>query len=331
MECWMRLLKIELTSTQMQETIVIGDNKQENERRYNYGIVSSTIGDNLSIKVQGTKYPAINKDKGTLTIINLDYETILRIKLGQYYKIKIWCGYKSWNKEPFLLYSGEISHMSTKIYSHHETETYIIFASTIVAKYSQKRMNLSLNSGLNVYAMMSYVLNTNGASKYHLDPKLKEKAINEYKALNGTLTTVLDSYTLTLGGEYSVACDGTEGTVIDVTSTKGKRFIKLDPSAIPMKSGNPTVTSEGLRMELLPICNLKVGDILVIDPALINIAIENAESVTSTFNANYMDSNGCYMIIELGFSLENRGQNFGYQIKARALDILYNLTGISGK
>lgn len=330
MQCWMRLLRIEFTSIQARETIVIGDNQQERQRRYHHGIVASSINDNLSIKVTGTKYPAINKDKGTITIINLDYETILRIKLGEYYNVKIYCGYKSWNKEPFLIYSGEVSYMSTKIYSHHETETYITFASRIVAKYSQKRMNLALNSGLNVYAMMNYVLNANGATKSHLDPELKKKAITEYKMLNGQLTTILDSYTLTNTGDYSIAVDGTEGTVIDVTSIKGKRFIKVDPHAIPIGSGNPTVTSEGLQIILLPICNLKVGDILVIDPTIINIAIQNAESVISTFNANYMDSNGCYMIRELTFNLENRGSNFGYQIKARALDVLRNLTGISG-
>lgn len=330
MRCWMRLLRVELISQQNQDKIVIGDNQKERERNYPFGLTASSIGDNLSIKIQGTKYPAINKDKGVLTIINLDMETRLKIQVGQYYGIKIYCGYKSWNSEPFLIYSGEVSHMSTKFYSHHDTETYITFASKIVAKYSQNRMNFALNSGLNVYAIMNYVLNANGATNSHLDPQLKQKVIEEYKMANGSLSSILDSYTFTQTGDYTVAVDGTEGTVIDVTSIKGKRFIRIDPNVIPIGSGNPTVSSEGLNIVLLPVCNLKVGDILVVDNSLINISISNAESVTSTFNANYMDSNGYYMIYELGFTLENRGSNFQYNIKARALDVLKNLTGISG-
>lgn len=338
MNCWMRQLKIELISEISKEKIVFGDNQRERMRTYMYGVPTSSVNDNLTIKVSGTKYPALNKDKGTVVIYNIDQATLLKIQQGKFYHIKIWCGYKSWGNEPFLLYSGEVAYLSTTIHSNHDTECYIIFASSLVARYSQKRINLALNSGLNIYAVMNYVLQTSGVTKSHLDQELKNKVINEYRMTNGTCSTILDSYTIANTGDYTISTDGTEGTVIDITTLKGKRFIKIDSKSIPIQSGNPTVTSEGLKIMLFPVCNLKVGDVLVIDNRLINVAIQNAESVTSTFNTNYMDLSsdplkdgtyGYYMIYELSYNLENRGTSFQYNVKGRALSIIKNLTGVS--
>lgn len=338
MQCWMRKLKIELISDITKQKIVFGDNQEERTRSYMYGVPSPSVNDNLTIKVTGNKYPALNKDKGTVTIYNINQATLLKIQQEKFYHINIYCGYQSWGEDPFLIFSGEVAYLSTTIHSAHDTECYIIFASSLVARYSQKRMNLALNSGLNIYSLMNYVLYTNGVTKAHLDQELKKSVINEYRMTNGSLTTILDSYTIANTGDYTIATDGTEGTVIDVTTLKGKRFIKIDSRSIPIQSGNPTVTSEGLKIMLFPVCNLKVGDVLVIDNSLINVAIQNAESVTSTFNTNYMDltsdplkdgTYGYYMIYDLGYTLENRGSAFQYNIKGRALSILKNLTGVS--
>lgn len=329
MKCWMRLLRIELTSKlNPRNVMVFGNTFGQTKRTYQHGLPSPTINDALTIKVDGTKYPATNKDKGVITIINLSYDTIVKIKLGMYYKIKILCGYQSWNKEPFPIFEGEISHMSQKIYSAHDTETYIQFASSLVASYSQNRMNFTLNSGINLYAAMNYMLNANGARNVHIDPELKKSFINEVKHYYGTASTILDSAKLANCGSYDISTDGVDGNVIDITTIKGKRVIKIDNKSIPIGSGNPTVSSEGLAITLLPLMNLKVGDVLEIDNALLDISINSAD-VTSTFNANYMDTNGRYMIYELRFTLENRGNSFQYNIKARALDIIKNLSGVS--
>ena len=339
MQCWMRTLKIELVSEVLKKKIVFGDNQTSRTRKYNYGITAPSVNDNLTIKVAGTKFPATNKDKGTVTIYNIDQPTLLAIQQGQFYHINIYCGYKSWNTVPMLIFSGEVAYLSTTIHSAHDTECYIIFASSLVARYSQRRMNLALNSSLNVYAVMNYVLYANGVTKSNVDPTLKKLVINEYKQTNGKLSTVLDSYTLNNTGDYTISTDGSEGGyVIDVTTLKNKRFIRIDSKSIPIAGGNPTVTSEGLHITLLPVANLKVGDVLVIDNRLINVAISNAESVSSTFTTNYMDLTsdplkdgtwGYYMIQELAYTLENRGSTFQFDIKARALSIIKNFTGVS--
>ena len=348
MKCWMRLLKIELTSQiNPRQKIVFGETKPQTERlRYSLGIPAPTINDNLMIKVDGTKYPATAKDKGTLTICNLTYETLIRIVEGKFYNIKIYCGYQSWNgEEPFPIFDGEIAYMSPKVYSNHDVEVYIIFTSKLVASYSQNRMNFSLNSGLNLYAAMNYMLAAQGVQNRHIDVKLKDSFINEYKQLYGKANTILDSATLNNTGDYTISTDGIDGNVIDVTTIKGKRVIKITDRSIPI-GNQPTVSSEGLNITLLPIRNLKVGDILKINNALIDTSISSAESVHSTFNTNYLDatggtlvdengtyrkegSYGYYMIMELHYILENRGSNFQYQIKGRALSIIKNLTGVS--
>ena len=347
MKCWMRMLKIVLTSKiNPRQKLVFGEQKPQTERlRYTLGIPAPTINDNLTIKVDGTKYPATAKDKGTLTICNLNYETLVRIKEGQYYGITIYCGYQSWEKDPFPIYDGEIAYMSPKVYSNHDVEVFIIFASKLVASYSQRRMNFSLNSGINLFAAMNYMLASQGVQNRHIDSSLKDSFVNEYKFLYGKANTILDSATLNSTGDYTISTDGIDGNVIDVTTTKGKRVIKINDEAIPIGS-QPTVSSEGLNITLLPLQNFKVGDILKINNALIDTSISSAEGVSSTFNTNYLDASGgplvdesgnyrkeasygYYMIYELHFTLENRGSNFHYQIKGRALSILKNLTGVS--
>ena len=187
-------------------------------------------------------------------------------------------------------------------------------------------MNLTLNSSINLFASINYMLKHQGVYGYHIDENLKNAFVKEVTSLYNTTSTILDSATLSQEGNYIISTDGTDGSVVDVTTIKGKRVIEVNPETIPIGSGNPTVSSEGLTIELLPVGNLKVGDILHIDNSLIDVSIANAESVFSTFNTNYMDTNGFYMIIELNYTLENRGDAFKYHIKARALDIISKIT-----
>ena len=64
--CWMRRIRIELTSQKYNEKLIFGDNED----------------DNLTIKINGTKYNASNKDCGVVTINNLSYETMIKLIEG---------------------------------------------------------------------------------------------------------------------------------------------------------------------------------------------------------------------------------------------------------
>lgn len=304
MKAWMRRLKIELISPITKSKLVFGEDGK----------------DNLTISVQGSKYPALLKDKGTISIYNLDYATITKIILYKYYKVKIYAGYRDTGE--ILIFSGQISYISNKIHSAHDWQCYICFASDVVSQYSQNRMNLNLTSGINLYTAIENICYRSGITNPHIDPELKNTFINEVNNLYGTTSTILESATLTNQGKYTISSDNTLGTVIDVTTTKGKRIIKIKNDTIPIGGGNPRLSSAGLQITLLPTFNFQPGDILQIDNGILDVSISSADSVTTTYNTNYLDKNGMYMITELTYTFENRGNSFQYDIKARALNII---------
>ena len=308
-DTWRRILRIELTSTKLKSKIVIGDKEEEN----------------LAINVSGTKYPAMLKDKGVISIMNLDYSTILKIQLGEYYKIKIFAGYKGSNfANPgtgFEVFSGSVAYISVKIKTRFDWECYINYASDVVAQYSQNRMNLAFNSSLNVFTAIDYVCGASGMKNYTIDPDLKKQFINQVNEYFDKASTILDSTTMN-AGTYLISSDGTDGSVIDVTSTNGKRVLVLNSDMIPVINGNPTLSSDGLHMTLLPVYNFKIGDIIQIPNSIIDFSSNSAEAYENGFNPNYIDKNGLYMILEISYTLGNRSDTYQYQIKGRALSII---------
>lgn len=308
-DSWRRILRIELISAKLNSKIVIGDKEEEN----------------LAITVNGTKFPAMLKDKGVISIMNLDYSTILKIQIGEYYKIRIFAGYKGSNfanpATGFEVFNGSVAYISVKIKSRFDWECYINYASDVVAQYSQNRMNLAFNSSINVFTAIDYVCGANGMKSYTIDPDLKNQFINQVNEYFDKASTILDSTTMN-AGTYLIGSDGTDGNVIDVTSTNGKRVLKLNAKTIPIINGNPTVSSDGLHMTLLPLFNFKVGDIIEIPNEILDISSNSAEAYENGFNPNYIDKNGRYMILEINYQLGNRSDTFQYQIKGRALSII---------
>lgn len=302
--CWMRRIRIELTSQKYNEKLIFGDNED----------------DNLTIKINGTKYNAPNKDCGVVTINNLSYETMIKLIEGEYYKIKISAGYKN---NISTIFTGGVAFISHKIHSTHDTECYIAYNSDLVASFSQWRMQFSLNSSINLYSALYAVSANAGFGNIHLDSSLKEKFLNEAKTYYSDAATILDAvaYQTDKFGSFTWSTDNSDGNIIDVTTTTGKRYINIDSTTIPIGGGNPTVTSEGLKISLLPVFNFKVGDIIIVENRLIDVSV-NTPNVYSgnTFNTNYLDSKGQYMILELNYNFENRGSNFIYNIKARSVE-----------
>ena len=144
--CWMRQIEVRLYS-------------QLNNSKIVYG---GTSDSQLDITVKGNKYLSSLKDNGTITISNLTYAEITKLILGQYYKIEIWAGYRTQSLQRY--FKGSVSYISDKIRARRDNETYILFASDMVAAYSQQRMNLTLNSGINLYSAFRYICLTNGIS-----------------------------------------------------------------------------------------------------------------------------------------------------------------------
>lgn len=319
--------------------LIIGDNDGPTDKDYqelqlgDYANKHNPPGTNFDIRVSGTKYLALTKDKGVIEINNLEYDTVALIMNAQLFKIEIKIGYGSLNNL-FTIAKGEVSYISQKIHSHHDTTTYITYASEFVAAWSQSRINFSVNSGINLYSLINYLFIENGGTevKTDLDVALKYNTLqNVYNEWDNS-ANIIDKALATQGTTYQLSSDSSlSGNVISCTSLGEKRVINLQESQIMIMNGNPTVTSQGLKIKLIPSFNFVPGDILIIDNAMIDVSggMNNPDSVTNTFNVNYMDTNGQYMIQEINYVFENRGSNFYLDVTARAVSLFENISGAS--
>jgi hypothetical protein len=226
-------------------------------------------------------------------------------------------------------FKGSVSYISDKIAERRDNNCYILFASDMVAAYSQKRMNLTLNSGVNLYSAFRYICLTNGIDSSHLSNSLKNEFLDEAMANYGSAATLVDQIadnTRTFSLDTDDSIDG--AGVVNCSDLRDKRVIKVNPRTIIFSKGNPTLDKDGLKISLLPTFCFKPGDIIVIDNAIIDVSISDPNSVASTFKSNYLDENGAYMIIELDYTMQNRGSAFEINIKARSLNIIKNIVGV---
>lgn len=309
--CWMRQIEIRLYSILNNSKIVYG----------------GTADSQLNITVKGNKYLSSLKDNGSVTISNLTYAEITKLILGQYYKIEIWAGYRTQSLQCY--FKGSVSFISDKIATRRDNQTYILFASDMVAAYSQKRMNLTLNSGINLYAAFRYICLTTGIDSNHLPESLKQQFLQEVTQNYGTAATLVDQIAQNTGS-FSIDTDNSiDGAgVVNCSDLTDKRQIRINPNTINFTKGNPTLDKDGLKITLLPTFCFKPGDIIIIDNSIIDVSISDPNQVASTFKANYLDKNGAYMIIELDYNMQNRGPTFEINIKARSLDIIKNIVGV---
>lgn len=309
--CWMRQIEIRLYSKIVNQKVVLG----------------GTSDTQLNISIKGNKYLSALKDNGVITISNLTYAEITKLILGQFYKIEIWAGYRTTGMQCF--FKGSVSFISDKIVARRDNETYILFASDMVAAYSQKRMNLTLNSGINLYAAFRYICLTTGIDSNQLPDSLKQEFLREVTQNYGTAATLVDQIAQNTGS-FSIDTDNSidGGGVVNCSDLSDKRQIKINPNTINFTKGNPTLDKDGLKICLLPTFCFKPGDIIIIDNSIIDVSISDPNQVASTFKSNYLDKNGAYMIIELDYNLENRGPTFEINVKARSLDIIKNIVGL---
>lgn len=309
--CWMRQVEVRLTSRITNQRIVFG------------GKDSSQL--NISVKIN--KYLSALKDNGSVTISNLTYAQIYELIAGEYYDIEIWAGYRT-QKQLKCYFKGAVSFISDKIQARRDNTCYILFASQLVAAYSQKRMNLNLNSGINLYAAFNYICLTNGIDASHLPQSLRNQFLREVISNYGTPATLCEQLANNTNS-FSVNSDSSlDGAgVINCSDLSDKRQIRISPNTINFSRGNPTLDSDGLKISILPTFCFVPGDIIYIDNSILDISIADPNSVSSTFKSNFLDPDGGYMIIELSYEFENRGEAFQIDIKARGLNIIKNITG----
>lgn len=339
---WMRRVQIILKAKKTNKngksnTIVFGDPFLEDKDATlltGQSIKQSQKTDQHTIRIIGSKYLATLKDCGVIEISNVEYDTLALIMLEEMYDVTIKVGYESTGTLE-TYFHGEISYISQKIHSHHDVTLYLTYASRAVAAYSQKRINFTGISSVNIYTLLEYLTACVGDTAT-LSRHLKEQVIDRAITESGTFTDLITECTAGLGETYQFSTDDSiSGTVISCTTFTDKRFINLVDmgGVVSIKNGNPTVTSSGLDITLLPFMNFVPGDIIQIDNGWIDLSsgMNDAEAVKNTFNTSYIDKDGQYMIYEIHYAFANRGAEFELHVKARALDYFKNLSGISVK
>ena len=321
---WMRTLKIKLYSKLYNVAPLIfgyNDEMTDDEKRK---FPNANINQ-LDITVTSSKELSALKDGGTITISNLTYADIVRIIEGQFYKVEIYVGYKTTGMMCFA--KGEIAYISNKIRMRRDHTCIIIFASEFVAQYSQGRINLNYNSGINLYSAFKYLFLTNGISNTHLPESLKQETLKDITSLSGTCASLSEQLANNTR-DFSLNTDSSaENIVIDCSNLSDKRQIKIDSHTINFRNGNPTLSSNGLNISVMPLWNFKPGDIIIIDNAIIDLSESSLSGAQSNFKANYLDQDGAYIITKVENQFQNRGSSFECNLIAYSIHKISNIIG----
>lgn len=318
-DCWIRRCRVTFFSVEPDQhgkgmSVVLGDNPN----------------DNLDIKIKGVKELALLKDNGTIAISNLSYDTVSLIMAYKLFGIKVEIGYRSSN-DLFCVAKGQVSFIQEKIHSRHDMTWYVMYASEFVAKWSQRRINFSIRSGVNVFDMINYMFLREGGAKTNLSPALRNIVLSQINPENQTIGSVIEQALSNTNTAFTMSADSSfDDAVINVTTLSDKRYIKIDPSMINIVNGNPTITSDGLEITFQPVFDFCPGDIIHIENRFIDASsgVSDTFSAAKTFNTNYLDQNGNYMIRHVDYVFENRGNNFYFKCRAVALSVFQGITGV---
>lgn len=293
-KAWIRDLQVKLTSSSLHKTITFKD---------------------FDISIVGSKYMSCIKDKFTIKIKNLTYSEILQLINGKYYTIEILCGYKSIGAQS--IFKGSVIYMSYQ-QDDPTTNTIIILAgSKLVAQYGQSKMNMSLNSGINMYSAIKFLCKRAGIRNANVNEKLKYRILKESISTQEAIGNSIQSFANIM--EFATNSEGTNNndvTILD-PSNSSNRVIKIDSSNLILVSGYPKLSSDGLTLSTLPIFNFVPLDVIQLDNSLIDLSVESNDS--SNFNKSmFLDKDGKYMIIQIDYDLANRSSEYRLTITAKA-------------
>lgn len=315
-KAWMRILEITLISETLKKKITFGNNWEK-------GL------NDLNIKVEGSKYLSSMKDRFTVSISNLTYKEITALISGQFYSIEIKAGYRS--SPAKTIFKGGVLYISNNLDDGKSNTVVILCASEAIAKYGQTRMNLSYNSGINMYSAISYICKKAGcdSSNSYIDEDFKNNILKENEIASGSINSWLDLLCEKKG--YVVSTDSTLGSDISIWNPyrRDKRKLVLDNSNVILVGGYPTLDSDGLKLNVLPTISFCPGDTVKIDNTIINIGVTNEDEAYKNLG-QFLDEDGNYIIYQVDVNLENRSSTYMYTLHCKAKSIWSNFGGIYG-
>lgn len=305
-KAWMRVLRITLTTKGPGQN---GKNKQ-------LVIEEDANGIGLAVSVSGNKYMSTLKDSCTVKISNLTYAEIIQIITGQFYNIKIECGYKT--NAIQTIFEGGVMYISNLRESVDTNTVTILCASHLVATYGQRRINLSFNSGVNLYSAINFICKVGGVPNPNISTQFKKQFLDGINnASNQTAAEWINDQTTKKGTYISSSdCIGNSFMTLFDASKSNARVIKINNDTLLLTNGFPRMTADGLVFSVMPTFAFQCGDTIVVDNALIQINVTSQSEATKNLGG-LLDENGQYMIYEIHYELQNRGQNFYIEIYAK--------------
>lgn len=314
LKAWMRVLTVKLTSKKFNKQLIFGENWK------NGGI-------DLNISVSGTKFLSPMEDECIVRITNLTYKEIVTIINGEFYDIEIIAGYR--NANIFTIFKGGVLYVSNELGDRKSNDVVIICTNNLVAKFGQNKLNISLNSGINMYGAIKLITEKAGIKNTYIDEKFKNMVLRESQAQTESITSWLDI--LASGNGLVVNGDSSEGNDLSIwnPSISNSRVINLKSDNIILTGGYPTLDSNGLKLALMPTINLCPGDTIILDNSIIDIGTSSRDEAVKNIG-QFLDRDGKYVIMEIDFDLQNRSSEFSYKIKARAKSLWNRLGDLYG-
>lgn len=314
----MRVLRVTLTTKAAGENgkarqIVFGDNEASSVQLQ--GIKSQFNSADLAISVSGNKYMSTLKDACTIKISNLTYVQIIQIISGEYFNVKVEAGYRT--SSVTTLFEGGVMYISNLREAVETNTVTILCASYLVARYGQKRINLSFNSGINLYSAINFVCKVGSVPNPNISTQFKKEFAEEIMNANQSAASWIEELTQKNGSYISSSdCIGNSFMTLFNSSKSNARVIKLNEDNLILTNGFPRMTTEGLTFSMMPTFAFQCGDTIVMDNSLIQINVQSQKDTLKNWGG-LLDENGQYMIYEIHYELQNRGNNFYLEINAK--------------
>jgi len=310
MRAWDRVLGVILTST-------------SKKLQVSYGLNDT---DNLEISISGNKYLSALKDNFSVTITNLTYNEVVRLIAAEMNEIQIVCGYKHGGSR--CIFKGGCLAISNQKQDASTNSIIFICPSKLVSIYNKQRLNLTLNSGINMYSALSIICKQAGINNPKISKEFKSRLLTQAITTSSSAGNIIEQI-CNQNTTYVVNADASYDSGVSVWDAyrEDTRVIPLSPKNIIVANGYPTLSSSGLTLYVLPVFNFMPGDVIQIDNAYIDISQSSKDEVLSEPNkAIYLDPKGEYMIHEIAYTLTNRGSQFSLRLLCKRRSLLKGVT-----
>lgn len=310
MQAWLRHLQIELTSNVLKKKLTFGVNYLDDK-------------DDLYIDVQCFKYLSSLKDEATIKIKNLTMSEVVQIIDGKYYDVTIKCGYKS--SSVMTIFSGSVMYVSNSIDDRKSNTVIILCASKFLAKYGQTRLNLSMTSGINIYSAINFICRRSQIPNTNVSEQFKKQFLQTVENVNNTTAASWIDTLCSNNSSFMINVDASNTSIMSIfdAAKSNNRIITLRNDNIILQN-YPQLTTNGFTLNVMPTFNFMPGDVIKIDNSILQIPVYNKSEISKSYG-NYLDKDGCYLVFEVRYNLQNRGSIFSTELLCKSKSLLFNV------